>query len=48
MADAQAMYDLSKDWYRGRMDKDWVPPTPEEAETVFARHGLVGGFWKLT
>lgn len=48
MADAQTMYDLSKDWYRGRMDKDWVPPTPEEAEAVFARHGLVGGFWKLT
>lgn len=41
------MYELSKDWYAGRMDVEWEPPTGEQATAVFARHGLVGEFWEL-
>lgn len=48
LASAQDMYDLARDWYRGRMDEDWNPPSPAEAERIFARHGMVGDFWKLS
>lgn len=48
VTDAQTMYDLSGDWYRARMDEDWKPPTPAEAEEIFNRHGLTGDFWRLT
>lgn len=47
-APAQTMFDLSKDWYRGRMDEDWEPPTPSGAEAIFASHGLTGDFWSLS
>ena len=47
VASAQTMFELSMDWYEGRMDVDWAPPTPEQAESVFARHGLTGEFWSL-
>jgi hypothetical protein len=45
---AQTMFDLSKDWYAGRMDEGWDPPGPERAESVFAAHGLIGEFWRLS
>ncbi len=48
VADAQTMYNLSKDWYRGRMDADWSPPAADELETMFAKHGLTGDFWSLS
>jgi hypothetical protein len=41
------MYDLSGDWYAGRMDEDWEPPSAAEAEAIFGRHGLTGEFWRL-
>ena len=46
VAPAQTFFEMSKDWYAGRMDQDWEPPTAEEAEAVFAKHGLTGDFWK--
>ncbi len=48
VASAQTMYDVSKDWYAGRMDEGWQPPTAEQAEQTFRRHGLSGEFWSLT
>ena len=45
---AQRMYDLSREWYRTRMNEDWQPPTAAEAEAMFAEHGLTGDFWRLT
>lgn len=48
VADAQTMYNLSKDWYRGRMDEDWDPPAPEEVQSIFERHGLTGDFWRVS
>jgi hypothetical protein len=42
------MFELSMDWYEGRMDVDWQPFTPEQAESLFAKHGLTGRFWSLT
>lgn len=47
LASAQTMYELSRDWYLGRMDEDWEPPTVESAERVFREHGLTGSFWSL-
>ena len=41
------MYELSQDWYAGRMEVDWEPPTAREAEAIFRRHGLTGEFWGL-
>ena len=46
-ASAQAMYELSRDWYSNRMDEDWQPPPAEVAEAIFRRHGLTGEFWSL-
>lgn len=46
-ASAQTMYELSRDWYANRMDEDWQPPSAEEAEAIFRRHGLTGEFWSL-
>lgn len=43
----QQFYDLSVDWYRDRMDVDWQPPSAEQAEAIFHRHGLTGDFWSL-
>lgn len=40
------MYELSTEWYAGRTDEKWDPLDPEEAEALFARHGLVGEFWR--
>ncbi|MFZ0014263.1 MAG: hypothetical protein WAL25_09135 [Acidimicrobiia bacterium] len=45
---AQTMFDLSLEWYAGRMGSDWEPPSAADAEAIFARHGLTGPFWRLT
>ena len=41
------MYDLSVEWYRGRMDEAWMPLSAAEAEGLFRRHGLTGRFWSF-
>ncbi len=43
----QQIFDMSVEWYARRLDEDWRPLTPEEASSLFARHGLVGDFWVL-
>lgn len=43
---AQTMYDLSRDWYRTRMDVSWEPPDATQVEALFATHGLIGPFWQ--
>jgi hypothetical protein len=43
----QKVYDLGRDWYATRLDLDFVPATPHQAQAIFARHGLVGDFWSL-
>lgn len=48
MASAQTFFEMSKDWYAGRMDEAWEPPTTETAEAIFGKHGLTGDFWKLS
>lgn len=47
-ASAQTMYDLSVDWYDGRMAEEWAPPDATAAEAIFSAHGLTGSFWRLT
>jgi hypothetical protein len=42
------MFDLSRDWYAGRMSVDWEPPSAAAAEAMSARHGLTGPFWSLS
>ena len=41
-------WELARIWYANRMAPDWRPPTPQEAEAVFANIGLTGDFWRLT
>jgi hypothetical protein len=43
----QTVYDLGRDWYATRLDLDFEPPTPEQAQATFGKHGLVGEFWSL-
>jgi len=39
---------LAKEWYGDRLSPKWRPKTAAEAQTAFARIGLVEDFWKLT
>jgi len=41
------MFELSGDWYEGRLSDSWRPATAIEAEAIFAAHGLTGDFWRL-
>jgi Alkylmercury lyase len=41
-------WELARIWYADRVSPDWRRRTPEEAEAVFERIGLVGDFWRLT
>jgi hypothetical protein len=43
----RVLHDLTKDWYRGRLDPDWRPRTPADAQRRFAAAGLTGAFWSL-
>jgi hypothetical protein len=43
----QTVYDLGRDWYATRLDLDFEPSMPEQAQDTFAKHGLVGEFWSL-
>jgi hypothetical protein len=45
---SQTMFDLSRDWYGGRLEVDWSPPTAAEAEAMFTKHGLTSDFWSLS
>ena len=47
MVSAQRLYDLGREWYATRLDRDWQRPGPAEAEQIFRRHGLTGPFWSL-
>lgn len=48
VATAQTMFELSADWYAGRLTEDWEPPDARTAQAIFAAHGLNGEFWSLT
>ena len=43
----QVVYELGREWYAGRLEVGWARRTAVEAQAVFARHGLTGGFWDL-
>ncbi|MCH8983122.1 MAG: hypothetical protein IH943_03340 [Acidobacteria bacterium] len=47
IAPVQQIFEMSVDWYAARLDEDWRPPSPQEASSLFASHGLVGDFWAL-
>lgn len=47
MVSPQTVYDLGRDWYATRLDRDYEPFSPEQAQTTFAKHGLAGEFWSL-
>jgi hypothetical protein len=38
---------LAKDWFSGRLDRDWERLSPTEAAESFRRAGLDGAFWGL-
>lgn len=48
VATPQTVYELGRDWYADRLDVAYRPATAVQAEAIFARHGLTGGFWSLT
>ena len=43
----QQVYDLSSDWYGGRLDLDWRRPAAAEAQAILRAHGFDGPFWDL-
>ncbi len=47
MVSAQTVYELGRDWYATRINLDFQPATPDQAQATFARHDPVGGFWSL-
>ena len=40
-------WELAKRWYSDRLDTNWRPKTPAEAQRAFAEIGLKGDFWQL-
>ena len=44
----EQQWELARNWYANRMDRDWRRRGPEEAEKVFGIVGLTGDFWRLT
>jgi hypothetical protein len=48
MVDGQTLYDLGLDWYATRLGLDFEPASPQRAQEMFAKHGLVGDFWSLS
>jgi hypothetical protein len=44
----QTLYDLGREWYATRLDRDWQPLDAAQATRIFARHGLTGSFWSLS
>ncbi len=40
-------WDLSRRWYKGRLDAQYRRPTVEEATAIFDSVGLTGPFWSL-
>ena len=47
VVNGQTVYNLGREWYATRLDLDFEPATPQQAQATFARHGLVGDFWSL-
>ena len=38
---------LGRDWYGGKLARDWRRRSVEEAEALFGEVGLSGAFWRL-
>ena len=43
----EQMWTVAEEWFSRRLAPDWRRHTPEEAQALFARAGLVGDFWRL-
>lgn len=46
--DLEAVWELSKAWYGGRLDAEWRGRSPQEAQAVLTGVGLTGSFWALS
>ena len=44
----QQMWVVAEEWFSRRLAPDWRRHTSEEAQSLFARAGLVGDFWRLS
>ena len=42
------VWSLAAEWYGDRLNPAWSPKTAAEAQSAFARIGLVADFWKLS
>lgn len=40
-------WQLARHWYQGRLELDWLRPSVERMEAIFAEVGLAGPFWSL-
>jgi len=47
MVATSTFWPLARVWYEGRLDLDYRPRSPEEAQNLLTDHGLGGPFWKL-
>ena len=48
VVDFQTVYELSRDWYDGRLAIDWARHDADSAAAIFGAHGLTGPFWELS
>jgi len=39
---------LAQAWYSNRLERDWHPKPPQQAEALFARLGLRSRFWRMS
>lgn len=43
----EALWELSRHWYDGRLSLDWTPRPREASQQMLADAGCIGPFWSL-
>ena len=41
------LFELSRDWYDGRLDRDFTPPSRDALQARLSAVGMTADFWRL-
>ena len=41
------LFELSRNWYDGRLDPDFTPPSRDALQARLSAVGMTGDFWQL-
>ena len=43
----RTLFELSRAWYTGRLDRDFAPPSRDELQAELTAVGMTEDFWQL-